>query len=283
MSMIGVGMQAAGYASQMLSSLLSQLGSTSSSTDTSSSSSFTGQCSAPAPSPAAASSSNALTGSTKPSLGGQVLMTLMHMQEDTSQSASGSAAGASGSDPLQNLFSAMDSDGDGSVSQSEMESYVQNAGGTATQADQLYTALGGTTSTDSSTSSGITEQQMASDLPQAPTGAGGHHGHHHAHGAGGKNGADALLQALDTNDDGSVSQDEFSNFVTSNGGTQDEATSDFSALDTTGAGSLSSADFANAWENLQNNSSSSNAMMVSVLNAFASANTAAASSTSVTA
>jgi Ca2+-binding EF-hand superfamily protein len=242
----------------------------------------------PSSPPDAAGGSNALTGSGKASLGGQVLMTLMHMQDETSQaggSASTSATGSPGSDPLQNLFTAMDSDGDGSVSQSEMESYVQNAGGTTTQADQLYSMLGGTTaSTGAPASSGISEDQMASQLPAQPAAGGAHHGHHHhAHGAGGSNGADALLQALDTNDDGSVSQDELSSFVTSNGGTTADATSDFTALDTTGAGSLSSTDFANAWENLQNSSSSSNSSMLSMLNAFAKANTAAASSTSVTA
>jgi Ca2+-binding EF-hand superfamily protein len=94
-----------------------------------------------------------------------------------------------------------------------------------------------------------------------------------------------LLQALDTDDDGSVSESELSNFVTANGGTAAQAANDFSALDTSGSGSLTSADFATAWSNLQaqQTSQSSGTMVVSLLDAFTKANTASTSTTSVSA
>jgi Ca2+-binding EF-hand superfamily protein len=252
-----------------------------------------------------------MTGSTQGSLSGDILMTLMAMQQQSSGAASSGASAASStasastlsaSDPLQQLFSAMDTNGDGSVSESEMESYIEGVGGTQADADSLYSALNQTASTSGtaaasgtsgSSTAGITENQMASALQQAQSAqsgqAGGMH-HHHRHGTqGGGDQADSvantMMQALDTNDDGSVSESEFSSFVTANGGTATDAASDFSALDTSGSGSLTSADFATAWSNLQaqQSSQSSGTMVVSLLDAFAKANTTSTSTTSVSA
>jgi Ca2+-binding EF-hand superfamily protein len=187
----------------------------------------------------------------------------------------------------------MDTNGDGTVSQSEMESYIEGVGGTQAQADALYNAISQNGSASAASSSGISESQMASAASQSQTAqASGahHHHHHHAHGSGGSQNqadsvANSLLQSLDTNDDGSVSESEFSNFVTANGGTATQAASDFSALDTSGSGSLTSADFATAWSNLQaqQTSQSSGTMVVSLLDAFAKANTTSTSTTSVSA
>jgi Ca2+-binding EF-hand superfamily protein len=196
----------------------------------------------------------------------------------------------------------MDSNGDGSVSESEMESYIEGVGGTQADADSLYTALSSqtastTSATGASSTAGITESQMASALSQAQAAqsgqAGGAHHHHHHHGAGGggQNQADGvantLLQALDTNDDGSVSESEFTSFVPANGGTAADASSDFAALNSSGSGSLTSADFAKAWSNLQaqQTSQSSGSMVVSLLDAFAKAGSTAgaAATTSVSA
>lgn len=167
----------------------------------------------------------------------------------------------------------MDTDGDGEVSQTEMESYIEQKGGTQAQADQLFSALdqGNTSGT-----SGVSESQMQSAVSSAQQ---AHHGSHHHHHKSGTDQADSvantLLQAMDSNDDGSVDEDEFSNFVTANGGTASEASSDFSALNTSGSNALTSADFAKAFNayQTQQNSQSSGAMMVSLLNQLSGATT----------
>jgi hypothetical protein len=82
-----------------------------------------------------------------------------------------SASTSTMANPLQQLFSSIDSNGDGSISQGEMESYIGQLGGTQAQADTLYSALGGTSAT------GISAQQLAQD--SAPAHGGHHHHHHH--------------------------------------------------------------------------------------------------------
>jgi hypothetical protein len=88
---------------------------------------------------------------------------------------------------------------------------------------------------------------------------------------------------MDSDDDGAVSQSEFTSFVTANGGTTADATGDFAALDGSGSGSLTSADFAKAWENMQSQqtSQSSGSMVVSLLDAFAKAGTSTTSTSTV--
>jgi hypothetical protein len=209
-----------------------------------------------------------MTGSTQGALSGAILMTLMQMQQQSSNAASSgssatsttSASTLASSDPLQQLFSAMDSNSDGSVSQGEMESYIEGVGGTQADADSLYSALSqnssstGNAAASTSGTAGITESQMSSALSQAQQAQGGGYFHHHHNGqAGGA--ADTLLQALDTNSDGS--------------------------------GSLTSANFAQAWSNLQaqQTSQSSGTMVGSLLDAFTKAGSTgmAASTTSVSA
>ena len=276
-------------ASQLLSALLSQLSASSSSSSSTTASTMTMAMAQVVPT-TGSTSCNALTGSSTAGLTSETLDALMALQQldgTTSPTSSSSA-----SNPVQQLFSAMHTNGDGTVSQSEMESYIEGVGGTQTQADALYNAINQNGSSASGSTSGITESQMASAASpsqQTQAAQGGHHRHHHhAQGAGGNqadNVANSLLQALDTNDDGSVSESEFSNFVTANGGTATQAASDFSALDTSGSGSLTSAEFATAWSNLQaqQTSQSSGTMVVSLLDAFAKANTTTSSTTSISA
>ncbi len=120
------------------------------------------------------------------------------------QDPSQSSSSTSRSDALKDLFSKLDSNGDGQISKSEFESNL-GAGGTNTaNADSVFSKLD--TNGDGSVS--------LDELSSALKGKGGGHGHHHAHGAGGggsKGGQDALLQALDgasstsaTNSDGST-------------------------------------------------------------------------------
>ena len=113
----------------------------------------------------------------------QTLNALLAAQ-DPSQTSSSSST--SRSDALKDLFSKLDSNGDGQISKSEFESNL-GAGGTNTaNADSVFGKLD--TNGDGSVS--------LDELSTALKGKGGGHGHHHAHGAG-KGGQDALLQALD--------------------------------------------------------------------------------------
>ena len=263
---------AVGAASQALSALMSALSpsSGSSTTQTATTSCFQQAI------PQSPAGSGATTAQPVSPLSGDLLMALANLQIQGSASSANASSG-NGASPVQQLFSAMDSDGDGEISQSEMESYVEKQGGTQAQADQLFTSLG--------QASGVSESQMQSVVSQAQQAQQGHHhhGHHGAHGGQqADNVASTLLQAMDSNDDGSVDQSEFTNFVTANGGTEAAATSDFTALNSSGSGSLTSADFAKAWQayQTQQNSQSSGAMAVSFLNAFAQS---AGSTTSLTA
>jgi len=260
-----VGSVGSSAASQLLSTLLQKLASASS-TSSSSSSSSTATASV-------SGFQQALPGDTKksltppptPTLNGDILSALIALQAQTGSAASASTSG-DGSSPVQQLFSAMDSDGDGEVSQTEMESYIEKQGGTQAQADALFNSL----DQGNSSSGGIGEDQMQAAVTNARQSFQAHH-HRHHHGmagnASGDNVANSLLQALDTNDDGSVSEDEFSDFFSANGGSASDAQNAFAALDTSGSGALTSADFAKAWNayQAQQSAQSSGNMMISML------------------
>ena len=241
---------------EILAKMLARLDSTNDTNSTTSSNFNTNTGSVPAASEGAAS--NALTGTGQSTLSDQVLALLVHLQQQSA--GGGTQAGAntstvpqtlSATDPVQQLFSAMDTDGDGSVSKSEMESFIQGKGGTQAQADALFSALTQNTGGQNA-ATGISEQQMAADVSQAQHS--GHHHHHGGHGmdSGGANTAsDAMAQifnALDTNHDGSISADEFSTaFRTTNttGGTGASATDPaalFAQIDSNSNGMVSSSE-----------------------------------------
>lgn len=205
-------------------------------------------------------SAGALTGPTKPSLSSMILGLLIGQQQQSSDGTSSDDTSSSASDPVSNLFSAMDTDGDGTVSQSELENYIEQQGGTATAADNLFSML------DTSGSDGITEDDLASQAPPPPPHGGPGGPHHHHGGDSSTSSADQigsqLVSMFDTNGDGSVSQTELEDYVTSNGGTTAQADSIFSALDTGSSGSLSSSDFSTAIENLQQSFNSNPASQV---------------------
>ncbi len=245
MSIGAMGTSGSGNMNQILASLLSRIDpatTSSAGTDDTDDTDFT-------PDAGSAPPSNALTGSTSAQLSGNVLGVLMAMQQQSGTDAGTAAASTGSSNPLDQLFNAMDSNGDGSVSQSEMETYLGQQGATTGQADAVFASL------DQNGSSGISESQMGSALQQSAAvhrgGGGGHHHHHGVSGSSSSEGADALLQAIDTDGNGTVSQDEFSSFVTQNGGTTSEADQDFAALDASGSGNLSSADFMSAIQKYQ--------------------------------
>jgi Ca2+-binding EF-hand superfamily protein len=173
----------------------------------------------------------------------------------------------------QSLFSQIDTNGDGSISQSELETAVTNAGGTKQAADALYAQL------DPNGTGSVSEQQFAQSLSQSLP-----HGHHHHHGfgappasatdssstdtSGGSSADDALtalfqtdgggagnsptqiaqniFSSIDANGDGSITQTELEQAVTKAGGTTAGADALYAQLDQSGTGSVSQQQFLSA-------------------------------------
>ncbi|HXC53873.1 MAG TPA: hypothetical protein VNU97_01135 [Rhizomicrobium sp.] len=215
-------------------------------------------CSSGAP---ASSGSSAAASSAPPaqSLSNEILAMLTQLQQITASPSSAAATAAATpaattaigaasplSSPLNQLMSAIDGDGDGEISQSEMETYIQKQGGTKDQADSLFSAL------NQGNSGNLTQGQLAGDLQnaqsaqaQAPAGRGHGHHHHHMPPSANQVGSD-LVSAMDSSGDGSVDQSEFASFVSALGGSATQATSDFSALDPSGTGQVGAAQFSSA-------------------------------------
>jgi Ca2+-binding EF-hand superfamily protein len=267
MSIAGIGSQGSGNLSQILSSLLTKLDTTSKSTSTTSDTTSTNTTTT--------ATDGGLTGSTKPSLSSMILGVLMQMQQSTSSTSatdsddSTSATGTTGDNPMSKLFSAMDSDSDGSVTQSELESYITNAGGTTDEADQLYSQLA------SNSDSGITESDLANAAPPPrPHGGHGPDGPPPSDKTSDSAGSD-LVSALDTDGDGTVSQDELSTYLTANGGTETQADTLFSSL-SSDSSSITSSDFNDAIEKLA--SSFANNPYTSILNMLSTSESSPTSS-----
>ena len=284
---------------QDLMSFLSRISSTGATSAASAPADEFGGCSDTS-APPASGASTAGTGPSKAQLSADILSLLVKLQQqagtasatastNTSTSISTSSASTSitaantSSDPLSQLMSAMDTDGDGEISQTEMEGYVENKlGGTAAQADALFSGLnnGGT--------GNLTQATLQNDLQNAgPQGVGGAHGHrHHHHGAppSASQVGNDLLSAMDSDSSGSVSQSEFETFVTGLGGTTSQADADFSALDPNNTGSVDATSFTNAVTALQSSAGAGQSPVLNLLDAFrSSATTAPGSAVSVTA
>ncbi len=205
------------------------------------------------------SAASGTTTSPTQTLSDEILSLLTQLQQQTqtqgvgAPSSSASISTASASDPLSQLMSAMDTDGDGTVSQTEMESYIQNQGGTKDQADALFGAL------NQGNTGNLTQATLSKDLQQAQAAPppGGHHHHHHHIPSADQVGND-LVNAMDTDGDGSVDQSEFSSFMSEIGGSSTDATSDFAALDPNNTGSVTAADFSTAIKAFENASQTAN-------------------------
>jgi Ca2+-binding EF-hand superfamily protein len=177
--------------------------------------------------------------------------------------------GAAGTQPggqlAQSLFSQIDSNGDGVISQSELEQAVTGGGGSKAGADALYAKL------DPDGSGAVSGQQFAQSLSQAIP----HHRHHH-HGGGtdgggatdGSGAADALTSLFnadgggaanspmqiaqnmfaqaDGNGDGAITQSELEQAVSAAGGSKAGADALFAKLDPGGTGSVSQQQFIDA-------------------------------------
>jgi Ca2+-binding EF-hand superfamily protein len=218
---------------------------------------------------ASTNSTDASTTAGSAALSSEILALLIQLQSQTgstaatssSSSSSGATSGVTGTtgtsgtssttaNPIASFFSSLDTDGNGSISQSEFESFIENLGGTQSQADTLYSQLtqnSSNSSNSSSSTNGLTEQQLAQDAfgygpPPPPPSA--------------SQMANGLVNAMGGSD-GSVTKSEFENFVTSNGGTTSEADQDFAALDTSGSTTLSASDLQQAIQNQQAQASSS--------------------------
>jgi hypothetical protein len=87
---------------------------------------------------------------------------------------------------VQSLFSKLDTDGDGKISQSELETALGSSGVDASRADALFTKL------DRDGDGGIGQGELTSALRR---GHGRHHHHHMDAIAGGGNGLSSLLDA----------------------------------------------------------------------------------------
>jgi len=163
--------------------------------------------------------------STAPASGGSglsqlsptTLSALLAAQSQSSSGATTTSAPTDASSALKDLFSQLDTNGDGQISKSEFENALGAGGTNLAQADDVFNKLD--TNGDGSVS--------LDELKSALQGAGGKGGHHHHHvassdgsgdtsGTGGTSGAggssaDPLLQALSgasstsvTNSDGST-------------------------------------------------------------------------------
>jgi Ca2+-binding EF-hand superfamily protein len=179
--------------------------------------------------------------------------------------------GASGTQPggqlAQSLFSQIDSNGDGSITQSELEQAVTKAGGTKEAADALYAKL------DPKGTGSVSEQQFSQSLSQAMP----HHHHHHhdadatasasdgsspgsasdaltslfnADGGGAANSPTQIAQNMftqtDTNGDGVITQSELEQSVTAAGGNKAGADALYAKLDPNNTGSVSQQQFMDA-------------------------------------
>jgi Ca2+-binding EF-hand superfamily protein len=176
----------------------------------------------------------------------------------------------------QSLFSQIDVNGDGSISQTELEQAVTKAGGTKEAADALYAKL------DPNGTGSVGQQQLAQSLFQVFP-----HHHHHRHGGetspasatdgsggtatdGGNatddgNAADAfaslfnadgggpgyspiqiaqiIFAQIDSNGDGAITQSEVEKAVTAAGGSTAGADALFAKLDPNSTGSVSQQQF----------------------------------------
>ena len=147
----------------------------------------------------------------------------------------------------QNLFNRIDSNGDGSMSQTELEKAVTAAGGTTQAADALFAQL------DPNNTGSVSEQQFAQAIPGPSYSnqmqaqmfgyqAQGWPSSSTTNPVGGL--AQSLFSQIDSNGDGSISKTELEQAVTAAGGTTQAADALYAQLDPNNTGSVSEQQFA---------------------------------------
>ena len=146
----------------------------------------------------------------------------------------------------QQLFNKVDTNGDGSVTKTELEQAVSSAGGTTQSADALYAAL------DPNNSGSVSAQRFAQNLPLPffSPGMGAQFIADQAQQSGTGTASDPMAQQkedlfskLDTNGDGSLTQAELEQAVTSAGGTKEAADALYAKLDPNNTGSVTQQQF----------------------------------------
>lgn len=202
---------AASSAIDLLSSLMSSK-STAQTGSSAQGSQTAGLFSASTSTSAGSTSTSTGSGSGTPQISPLTMGALISAQSQSPTAASNSATAASRSDALQDLFSQIDADGNGQITQTEFENALGAGGTNIAQADDVFSKL------DANGDGSVSLDEMSQAL-QGHKG-GGHHHHHAAGGAtdgsgsssgAGGSGSDPLMQALDgatstsvTNSDGST-------------------------------------------------------------------------------
>jgi Ca2+-binding EF-hand superfamily protein len=242
---------AGSYASQFMTSLLSRLSQNQSPS--------TSTVSYPSSSPSTTSASqpaanNSVATSSEATLSDEIIGALVMMQAQSGAATTSTPTTSTGStNPIDQLFASLDSNGDGTISQSEMESAIEGVGGTAAEADQIYTALGGTSTTGISQSSFETAAQSGLATLGQMAGVHGHHHHHHHHGGAGESSDDLaaqILSALDNSQDGTVSASQLTTALGSD--TSGSSASNLvAAIDGNGSGTITQSELASYLNGLQ--------------------------------
>jgi Ca2+-binding EF-hand superfamily protein len=152
---------------------------------------------------------------------------LMQLSQQGGMMSSGGGAGGQGGQFAANVYASMDTDSDGSVTQAEFIS-ARPDDVSEDDAKALYASI------DTEGTGSITEEQFADSMKSAQGGGAP---------SGGGQSAEEVYDALDTNQDGVVSQDEFLVGKPDDMSTED-ATALFDALDTEDSGSITEEQFA---------------------------------------
>ena len=146
----------------------------------------------------ASASTNTGSGGGGAQISPETMSALLDAQSKSSSTTASSSQSAS--DPLKDLFSQIDGNGDGKITKDEFESALGAGGTNLAQADDVFSKL------DKDGDGSVSLDEMASALK----GGKGHHHHHKAGGSGDSN-SDPLMQALQgasstsvTNSDGST-------------------------------------------------------------------------------
>jgi Ca2+-binding EF-hand superfamily protein len=170
-------------------------------------------------------------------LSSQTQAGLIQAQADQTTSASSSQPQGHGGH-LKQLFNSIDSNGDGSITQSELEKAVTGAGGTTQQADQLFSAL------DPNGTGSVSLQQFVSGMKQI------HQAASAASGTPSDGGVSQLFNSIDANGDGSITKSELEKAFAAQNLPTSNADTLFAALDPNGTGSITEQQFASGLQQL---------------------------------
>ena len=155
----------------------------------------------------------------------------------------------SASDLAKQMISALDTDGDGQLSLSEIDNALGAESGTA--GSQIASAV---SQLDTNGDGKLSADELTAGLEAAKAhgSGGGHHHHHHAESASSSDLASQLIASADSNNDGVLSSDEVAKALgidtsSTTGTAGSSTTSDafsqvFASLDTNGDGSLSASE-----------------------------------------